>query len=234
MIIICLCYFKMAKEMSVSCDFIEKKLNCMLPDNTMDKLLKVQTRSGKHMFREDIYTRTLKYRRWNNELRPFRSLKKRVARIFRKRNSFSDSSRAISTQTIVNEIPESHNTEEKDSETDSDRQSIHSNWSELMPVETSKSKETLSTNILQRKRTVRNIVLVPYKPKPNNWGSWRVKSPYTASIVASPNFDSNDQIQENFDSNNKIQEKNQEDKLTYIPHSPYYEPLHSPQYYENV
>ena len=119
--------------------------------------------------------RTLKYRRWNNELRPFRSLKKRVVRIFRKRNSFSDSSRATSTQMIVNEIPESHNAEEKDSETNSDRQSIHSNWSELMPVETSKSEETLSTNVLQRKRTVRNIVLVPYKPKPNNWGSWRAK-----------------------------------------------------------
>ena len=41
MVIICLCYFKMAKEMNVSCNFIEKKLNCMLPDNTMDVLLKV-------------------------------------------------------------------------------------------------------------------------------------------------------------------------------------------------
>ena len=199
MVITCLCYFKMAKEMSLSCNFIEKKLNCVLPDNTMDVLLKVQTRSGEHMFREDIYMRTLKYRRWNNELRPFRSLKKRVARIFRKRNSFSDSSRATSTQTIVNEIPESHNAEEKDSETDSDKQSIHSNWSELMPAETSKSDETLSTNVLQRKRTVRNIVLVPYKPKPNNWGIWRTKSPYATSIIASPILDNNDQIQENFD-----------------------------------
>ena len=70
----------MAKEMSVSCDFIEKKLECMLPDNTMDVLLKVRTRSGEQ--REDIYTRTLKYRRWNNQLRPFRSLKRRVADIF--------------------------------------------------------------------------------------------------------------------------------------------------------
>ena len=75
-------YFKMAKEMTASCDFIEKKMNCMLPDNTMDVLLKVRTRSGEHMFREDIYTRTLKYRRWNNQLRPFCSLKRRVAKIF--------------------------------------------------------------------------------------------------------------------------------------------------------
>ena len=205
----------MAKEMNVSCDFIEKKLNCVLPDNTMDVLLKVQTRSGEHTFREDIYTRTLKYRRWNNELRPFRSLKKRVARIFRKGNSFSDSSRATSTQTIVNEVPKSHDTEEKDSEMDSDKQSIHSNWSEPIPAETSKPEETLSTNVLQRKRTVRNIFLVPYRPKPKNWGSWRSKSPYASSIIASPNFDDNDQIQEN-------------------EYSPYYEPVRSPQYYENV
>ena len=224
----------MAKEMNVSCDFIEKKLNCVLPDNTMDVLLKVQTRSREHSFREDIYTRTLKYRRWNNELRPFRSLKKRVARIFRKRNSFSDSSRATSTQMIVNEVPKSHDTEEKDSEMDSDKQSIHSNWSEPIPAEISKPEETLLTNVLQRKRTVRNIVLVPYRPKPKNLGSWRSKSPYATSIIASPNFDDNDQIQENLDRNNQIQENNQEDKLTYIPHSPYYEPVHSPQYYENV
>ena len=223
----------MAKEMNVSCDFIEKKLNCILPDNTMDALLKVRTRSGEHMFREDVYTRTLKYRKWNNELRPFRLLKKRVARIFRKRNSFSDSSRATSTQMIVNEVPRSQD-EEKDSKTDSDNQSIHSNWSDLTPVEINKPEETLLTTELQRKRTVRNIVLVPYKPKPKNWGSWRAKSPYVTSIVASPTFDNKGQIQDNLYSNGQIQEGNQESKLTYIPHSPYYEPVHSPQYYENV
>ena len=78
----------MAKEMNVSCDFEEHQLNCMLPANTMDVLLKVRMKSGEHTFREDVYTRTLKYRRWNNELRPFHSLKRRVADIFRKRNSF--------------------------------------------------------------------------------------------------------------------------------------------------
>ena len=36
----------MAKEISVTCDFIEHNLNCKLPENTMDLLLKVQTRSG--------------------------------------------------------------------------------------------------------------------------------------------------------------------------------------------
>ena len=75
----------MAKEMSVTCNFMDHILNCILPENTMDVLLKVQTRLGEHTFREDIYTRTLKNRRWNNELRPFRSLKKRVAQMFHKR-----------------------------------------------------------------------------------------------------------------------------------------------------
>ena len=52
--------------------------------------------------------------------------------MFGKRNSYLDSSRGTSTQTIVNEIPEQCKAEamEKDSETDSDRESIHSNWSE--------------------------------------------------------------------------------------------------------
>ena len=126
----------MAKEMSVTCDFLEHNLTCVLPENTMDVLLKIRTRSGEHTFREDVYTRTLKYRRWNNELRPFHSLKKRVAWMFHKRNSYLDSSRGTCTQTIINNIPEQCKAEvmEKDSETDSDRESIHSNWSELIPI----------------------------------------------------------------------------------------------------
>ena len=219
--------------MNVSCDFVEHQLNCVLPANTLDALLKVRTKLGEHTFREDIYTRTLKYRKWNNELRPFHSLKRRVADIFQKRNSFSDDSRATSMQTIINEAPEQDREQNKDSETDSDRskkESVHSNWSNFMPTEETKPTKL----VLNKKRTVRNIVLVPYKPKLNNWVSWRAKSPYATSIVASPNLDNNNQSQENFDRDNQIQENNQEDKLTYIPHSPYYEPVHSPQYYENL
>ena len=89
-----------------------------------------------------------------------------------------------------------------------------------MPIEENK----LNKVVLNKKRTVRNIVLVPYKPKPKDWGSWRAKSPYATSIVASPNFANKEQIQE----------RNQEDKLTYIPHSLYYELVHSPQFYENM
>ena len=116
------------------------------------------------MFREDVYTRTLKYRRWNNELRPFRSLKKRVVNIFRKRNSFSDSSRGTSTQTIVNTLSEQCKVEtrEKDSETDSDRESIHSNWSEIsINNGINKISEDTQIKAQPREKTVKNIVLVP-------------------------------------------------------------------------
>ena len=96
----------MAKEMNVKCDFLENNLMCVLPEHTMDVLLKVRTRSEEHTFWEDVYTRTLKYRRWNNKLGPFHLLKKRVASMFHKRNSFSDSSRCTSTQTIINNATE--------------------------------------------------------------------------------------------------------------------------------
>ena len=207
----------MAKEMSMSCNFIEHKLNCELPNNMIDVLLKVRTKSGEHTFREDVYTRTLKYRRWNNELRPFRSLKRRVAEIFCKRNSFSDTSRTTSTQTIVNDLTEQCK-DEKDSETDSERESIHSNWSDDIPTEMNNPIDTV-VDIPQKRRTVRNIVLVPYKPKPKDWGTWKIKSPYATSTVASPIPDESGHVQ------------NSEGKVTYVPHSPYYEPVHSPQFY---
>ena len=53
----------MAKEMNVSCDFFMNQLMCELPEQKMDIMLKVRTRTGEHKFREDIYTHTLKYRK---------------------------------------------------------------------------------------------------------------------------------------------------------------------------
>ena len=149
----------------------------------MDVMLKGKTRSGKHTFREDMYTRTLKYRICNNELQPFRSLKKRVANMFWKRNSLSDSSRGTSAQTIVNNMDnnaEGNKAEvtDNDSDRDRDRDSIHSNWSELMTVKsgmninasTSNASlgEAVKINAQPKKRAVKNIVLVPYKPKPKD------------------------------------------------------------------
>ena len=182
----------MAKEMNVKCNFMENNLTCVLPEHTMDVLLKVRTRSGEHTFWEDVYTRTLKYRRWNNELRPFHSLKKRVANMFRKRNSFSDSSIGTSTQTIVNNIEQCKaEVMNNDSETDSNRNSVHSNGSELIPINNeidnaSTTNTAKNSEAQTRKRAVKNIVLVPYKPKPKDWASWKVKSPYTTSTIASP------------------------------------------------
>ena len=84
--------------------------------------------------------------------------------MFHKRNSYSDSSRGTSTQTIINDIPEQCKAEvmEKDSEMDSDRESIHSNWSELIPInnEINKTGDAMKTDTQQRKKAVKNIVLV--------------------------------------------------------------------------
>ena len=214
----------MAKEMNVRCNFLENNLTCVLPEHTMDVLLKVRTRSGEHTFWEDVYTRTLKYRRWNNELRPFHSLKKRVASMFCKRNSFSDSSRGTSTQTIINNTTEQCKAEvmEKDSETDSNRDSMHSNWSKLVPTNNEISNtSTMNTEVKRseaqiRKRVIKNIVLVPYKPKPKDWGSWKVKSPYATSMIASPSVNNQNQSNE---------------EMVYVPHSPYYSPVHPPMFY---
>ena len=146
--------------------------------------------------------------------------------MFQKRNSYSDSSRGTSIQMTMNKVPEQFKTEprEKDSEMDSDRESIHSNWSELVPVEINKPDEILKVDAPQRKRTVRNIVLVPYNPKPKDWGSWKIISPYTTSTIASPPLDNNPQTQDLNQTN---------EKLSYVPHSPYYEPVHLPQFYED-
>ena len=184
----------MAKEINVRCNFLENNWMCIMPEHTMDVLLKVRTRSGEHTFQEDVYTRTLKYQRWNNELRLFHSLKKRVVNMFRKRNLLLDSSRGTSTQTNINNIEQCKvETRDKDSETDSDRESIHSNWSELIPVanEINKTGDVAKTNAQLRKRAIQNIVLVPYKPKPKDWGSWKIKSPYATSTIASPSLDIN-------------------------------------------
>ena len=49
----------MAKEINVTCDFVEKQLVCELPEQMMDVLLKIRTKTGEHTFREDVYTHIL-------------------------------------------------------------------------------------------------------------------------------------------------------------------------------
>ena len=134
-----------------------------------------------------------------------------------KRNSLSHSSRGTSTQTIVNNV--GNNVEENKAEVtdnDSDRDSIHSNWSKLMTVKsgmninasTSNASlgEAVKINAQPQKRAVKNIVLAQYKPNPKDWGSWKIKSPYATSTIASPSLFSNEQ--------------NQNNEMAYVPYSP--------------
>ena len=81
----------------------------------------------------------------------------------------------------------------------------------------------MKTDVLQRRRAVKNIVLVLYKPKPNDWGTWKIKSPYATSMIASPLLDS---------SQTQNQSQNKEE-MSYVHHSPYYAPIHPPEFYED-
>ena len=72
------------------------------------------------------------------------------------------------------------------------------------------------------KRTVKNIVLVPYMPKPKDWGSWCIRSPYAASTIASPPM-----------VRSKEQREEEEGEMVYKLHRPYYSPVHPPKFYED-
>ena len=85
---------------------------------------------------------------------------------------------------------------------------MHSNWSELLSVNeeardertcrsepiigvatTSTAGETIKRpSIPPMKKMVKNIVLVPYTPKPKDWGNWRIKTPYATSNNTSPHM----------------------------------------------
>ena len=124
-------------------------------------------------------------------------------------------------QTIVNNLSEQCKAET--GEKDSDRESVHSNCSELLPINSevnnmSTADAEKKSEPQLRKKVIKNIVLVPYKPKPKDWGSWKVKSPYATSIIASPPINNQDQ--------------NNED-MVYVPHSLYYSSVHPPMFYDD-
>ena len=77
--------------------------------------------------------------------------------------------------------------------------------------------EIMKINPQPRKRAIKNIVLVPYKSKPKDWGSWKVKSPYATSTIATSPLISNEQ--------------NQNNEMVYVPHSPYYSRVHPLEFY---
>ena len=169
-----------------------------------------------------------------------------MANIFGKRNSLSDDRRGMSTQSIVNHME----SEEERSIVDNDkRNSVHSDWSDLISVDeeveyrkvyknrkgpntisaattlaASTAKTTIIPSASPAKKTVKNIVLVPYTPRPNDWGSWQIRSPYATSTVASPHA-VHKQVNQG--------EKEEEGELAYEPHSPYYSPVHPPKFYED-
>ena len=239
----------MAKEMNITCDFIEKQLVCELPEQMMDVLLKIRTKTGEHTFREDVYTHTLKYCRWNNQLKPFRSLKRRVAYIFRTGNSLSDDSRRTSMQSIVNHMEREE--EERSIVGVNKRNNVHSDWSDLISIDEEaeyrkiyKSRKgpnnavrtttTLAAPATKAviippaspaKKTVKNIVLVPYTPRPKEWGSWQIRSPYASSTVINPHAVHKQEL----DQEQKEEELGREEgELVYEPHSPYYSSVHLP------
>ena len=79
------------------------------------------------------------------------------------------------------------------------------------------STEVKNKDPQTRKSAIKNIVLVPYKPKPKDWGSWKVKSPYVTSIIASPSAKQNQNNEE----------------MVYVLHSPYYSSVHPLMFYED-
>ena len=165
-----------------------------------------------------------------------------MASIFWKWNSLSDNSKGTSTQTIVNSV---ESEEEESVPTNSKRNSIHSNWSDLLSVDeeaenkrtyrsepniigvattsaASSVEATKGPSIPPVKKTVKNIVLVPYTPKLKDWGSWHIRSPYTTSTIASPPMVQSSE-----------QRKEEEGEMVYEWHSPYYLPVHPPEFYED-
>ena len=122
------------------------------------------------------------------------------------------------------------------------RDSIYSDWNDLLPVNeeaeykkiykdrnesniigvTTTSAETIKkASVPPVKKTVKTIVFVPYMPKPTDWGSWFIRSPYATSTIASPPTVQSSQ-----------QDKEEDEEMVYEPHNPYYSPVHPPEFYE--
>ena len=114
-------------------------------------------------------------------------------------------------QSIVNHMK--RESEERSIVNDRVRSNIHSIWSDLVPIDMEaeyrriyKSRKrpdttactattsaapaakaaTISPSSPATKKTVKNIVLVPHTPRPKEWGSWWVRSPYASSTAVNP------------------------------------------------
>ena len=161
----------------------------------------------------------------------------------------SDDTRGISSQSIINTVE--RESEERSIVNDSVRSSIHSNWSDLVPVDIESEYRkiygnrrrpdtkvcaitplttppadiaALPTASPATHKTIKNIRLVPMMPKPHEWGSWNIKSHHTSSTANTPNATQKEE---------ELGREEEEGELAYEPHSPYYSPVHLPEFYED-
>ena len=68
-----------------------------------------------------------------------------------------------------------------------------------------------------------------YTPRPKEWGSWWIRSPYASSTVVNPHA-----VHEQLDQEQKeLGREEEEGELAYEPHSPYYSLVHPPKFYED-
>ena len=82
------------------------------------------------------------------------------------------------------------------------------------------------------KRTVKNIVLMPYTPRPKEWGSWEIRSPYTSSTVVNPCTVHKQELDQE-QKEEELSREEEEGELAYELYSPYYSPVYPPEFYED-
>ena len=90
-----------------------------------------------------------------------------------------------------------------------------------------KAVSVLPSSPANTHKTVKNIVLVMYTPKPNEWRSWQVKkSQLVSSTAARPNSVCNEEQEQE-------QQKEEEIGQVYQPQSPYYSPVQPLEFYDD-
>ena len=78
----------------------------------------------------------------------------------------------------------------------------------------------------------KRTVLVPYTPRLKKWGSWQVRSLYASSTVVNPHTVHKQELDEK-QKEEELGREEEKGELAYEPHSPYYSPVHLPEFYEN-
>ena len=138
------------------------------------------------------------------------------------------------------------------------RNSVHSDWNELISIDEEaeyrkiyKSRKGPNTTVCTAtslaapatkatiippaspaKKMVKTIVLVPYTPRPKRWGSWWIRSPYASSTVVNPYIVHKQELDQEQEEE-ELGREEEEGELAYEPNSPYYSPVHPPEFYED-